>query len=50
MLLVENSRLLEALGINERESAGEVTYDATAAVTHRLSEMLGTWFGALATT
>jgi gentisate 1,2-dioxygenase len=27
MLLVENSRLLDALGINERESAGEVSYD-----------------------
>jgi len=27
MLLVENSRLLESLGINERESAGEVSYD-----------------------
>jgi gentisate 1,2-dioxygenase len=26
MLLVENSRLLEALGLNERESAGEVAY------------------------
>lgn len=26
MLLVENSRLLEALGLNERESAGEVSY------------------------
>jgi gentisate 1,2-dioxygenase len=26
MLLVENSRLLAALGLNERESAGEVTY------------------------
>lgn len=26
MLLVENSRLLDALGINERESAGEVSY------------------------
>lgn len=27
MLLAENSRLLEALGINQRESAGEVSYD-----------------------
>ena len=27
MLLVENSRLLESLGLNERESAGEVSYD-----------------------
>ena len=26
MLLVENSRLLESLGLNQRESAGEVTY------------------------
>lgn len=26
MLLVENSRLLESLGINERESAGEIAY------------------------
>lgn len=26
MLLIENSRLLEALGINERESAGERSY------------------------
>jgi mannose-6-phosphate isomerase-like protein (cupin superfamily) len=26
MLLVENSRLLEALGLNERESAGEIAY------------------------
>jgi gentisate 1,2-dioxygenase len=26
MLLVENSRLLDALGINERESGGEVSY------------------------
>jgi gentisate 1,2-dioxygenase len=26
MLLVENSKLLGALGLNERESAGEVTY------------------------
>ena len=26
MLLVENSRLLESLGLNERESAGEVGY------------------------
>jgi len=26
MLLIENSRLLEALGLNERESAGEISY------------------------
>jgi gentisate 1,2-dioxygenase len=26
MLLVENSRLLESLGLNQRESAGEVSY------------------------
>ena len=26
MLLVENSRLLAALGLNERESAGEISY------------------------
>ena len=26
MLLVENSRLLESLGLNERESAGEIDY------------------------
>jgi gentisate 1,2-dioxygenase len=26
MLLVENSRLLGVLGLNERESAGEVSY------------------------
>jgi quercetin dioxygenase-like cupin family protein len=26
MLLVENSRLLAALGLNQRESAGEITY------------------------
>ena len=28
MLLVENSRLLEALGLSERESAGEISYEA----------------------
>ncbi len=27
MLLVENSRLIDALGLGERESAGEVSYD-----------------------
>lgn len=27
MLLVENSRLLESLGLNRRESAGNITYD-----------------------
>lgn len=27
MLLVENSRLLEPLGLNQRESAGEVSYE-----------------------
>jgi hypothetical protein len=26
MLLVENSRLLAVLGLNERESAGEISY------------------------
>jgi len=30
MLLVENSRLLESLGLNERESAGEVSYEEHA--------------------
>lgn len=35
MLLMESSRLLDALGINERESAGEVSYEDFAERTRK---------------